>query len=124
MENTQLKIANLPAFVMAVVKELLPVGTVLARKGLTKFLLTFPKPQGVIRSEKARVITLEFDEDLAKKLHEAFLGSQEDVLAECGQLIFHHVRLHLQKKFIPSVNPQNEILNLSFHQDVLNYKRA
>ena len=124
MENTQFKIANLPAFVMAVVKELLPVGTVLTRKGLNRFLLTFPRPNGVIQLQKPRTIFLEFDEDLTRKLHTAFLENQEQILTECADLIFDNVQMYLQRTGFVPTNPDGEVINLSLTEDLSRYRRA
>lgn len=105
---------NLPAFLMVVLKDVLPVGTIVTRKGLNRFLLTFPKPGGVIQSLQARVITLELDADLTKKLHQAFFTDDEDALARCGQMIFEQVHHYLLQSSGSALKLEYEILNL-FH---------
>ena len=121
-EKTAFTTANVPAFIMAALREILPGGTILTRKGLTQFLLTLPKSRGIVLFQKARTIALQFDDDSSKKLYEAFQASDEASLAECGELILNAVQSHFRQN--PSVPVSAEVIQICLLQEQLNYRRA
>jgi hypothetical protein len=121
-EKTPFTAANVPAFMMSVLREILPGGTILTRKGLTQFLLTLPKSRGVVLFQKARTIALQLDDDSSKKLYEAFQSSDEASLAECGELILTAVQSHFRQ--YPSAAVGAEVIQICLFPEQLQYRRA
>ena len=107
---------------MMAVRETLPGGSVLTRKGLTQFVLTLPKSRSAVLFEKARTIVLKFDDESSKKLHKAFQDTDEHALTDCGQWIQHAVESYFRAH--PSALPVEEVLHIGLFPEEQIYHRA
>lgn len=107
---------------MLALRDTLPGGTILTRKGLTQFVLTLPKSRGVVLFEKARTVVLQFDDESSKQLHMAFQAGDEEALFDCGEWIRQAVQSHFHQ--YPAALPGQELIQMGFFADELNCRRA